>query len=360
VAVAETSDRPGGSPPATHVSGLGAPVAKPELGRGERILPGVYRLRLPLPWPGVPHCNAWAVAADDGVVLFDTGMHQPGSLVQLERALAMCGLVIEDIRLVVCTHAHSDHYGQAATIVERAGCELWMHPNHEHMSHWATDPEAALELRLEVARQSGVPEEPLLRYAAERAKNHESGIAAAIEPDRPLLPGVVVHTDLGPWTVHETPGHAPSHVCLFQPERRLLISGDHLLGRISLFFDFGYSPDPVGEFVHSLDVVEALHARLCLPGHGRTFADVHAHIEGNRKLVAERLDQTLAALSEGEPLTAFEVVPRIHGSELSPLNAQWLLTETLSFLLHLQVTGRARRIPGEPERWTAVDVDPSA
>ncbi len=285
-------------------------------------------------------------------MLFDTGMHQPDSIVQLERALAMCDLTIDDVRLVVCTHAHSDHYGQAATIVERAGCELWMHPDHAHMSQWAADPQAALARRLEVARQSGVPEEPLRRYAEQRAKNSESGIAAAIEPDRALLPGVMVHTDLGPWSVHETPGHAPSHVCLFQPERRLLISGDHLLGRISLFFDFGYSPDPVGEFIHSLGVVERLGARLCLPGHGRTFADVHAHIEGNRELVAERLRQTLSAIGEDEPLTAFEVVPRIHG-DLSPLNAQWLLTETLAFLAHLEATGAARRLPGEPERWTA-------
>jgi glyoxylase-like metal-dependent hydrolase (beta-lactamase superfamily II) len=323
---------------------------KRELGRGERVLPGVFRLRLPLPWPGVPHCNAWAVAAGDGVVLFDTGMHQPESMVQLERALAMCGLGVEDVRLVVCTHAHSDHYGQAATIVERAGCELWMHPNHEHMLRWAKDPEGALARRLEIARQSGVPEEPLRRYAEERAKNRESGIAAAIEPDRDLLPGVLVHTDLGPWSVHETPGHAPSHVCLFQAERRLLISGDHLLGRISLFFDYGYSPDPVGEFLNSLDVVEGLHARLCLPGHGRTFADVHAHIQGNRKLVSELLARVLVVLDEGEPPTAFEVVPRLHG-ELSPLNAQWLLTETLAFLTHLEADGVVRRIPGEPERW---------
>jgi glyoxylase-like metal-dependent hydrolase (beta-lactamase superfamily II) len=358
VAVAASSQRSGESSHETdsgQVAALGAPPAKGELGRGERVLAGVYRLRLPLPWPGVPHCNAWAVAAGDGVVLFDTGMHQPGSVVQLERALGMCGLAIEDVRLVVCTHAHSDHYGQAATIVQRAGCELWMHPNHEHMSHWAADPDAALQRRLEIARQSGVPEEPLRRYAAARAKNLDSGIAAPIEPDRPLLPGVLVHTDLGPWSVHETPGHAPSHVCLFQSERRLLISGDHLLGRISLFFDYGYSPDPVGEFVRSLEVVEELHARLCLPGHGRTFADVHAHIEGNRKLVSERLAQTEAALAEGGPLTAFEVLPRIHGDELSPLNAQWLLTETLSFLTHLAVVGRARRIPGEPERWTAAE-----
>ena len=348
------------------------PARKRELGRGERVLPGVFRLRLPLPWPGVPHGNAWAVAAGDGIVLFDTGMHEPGSIAQLERALAMCGLSIEDVRLVVCTHAHSDHYGQAATIVRRAGCELWMHPKYEHMSVGARDPEATLERRIEVARQSGVPEEPLRRFAAER-KDHESGISAVIPPDRELLPGVVVHTDLGPWTVYETPGHAPSHVCLFQPERRLLISGDHLLGRISLFFDYGYSPDPVGEFLSSLDVVQRLGARLCLPGHGRTFTDVRAHIDGNRELVAERLRKTLGAIAE-EPLTAFETVQRIYDSGMPVHSAPWLLTETLAMLTHLEALGQARRIPphagvhpeehtlkgagkqaGDPERWSATE-----
>ena len=331
---------------------------KRELGRGERTLPGVYRLRLPLPWPGVPHGNAWAVKAGDGVVLFDTGMHEPGSMAQLERALAMCGLAVEDIRLVVCTHAHSDHYGQAATIVKRTGCELWMHPKYEHMSAMAEDPDAVLERRIEVARQSGVPEEPLRRFAAER-KGHESGIAAVIEPDRALLPGVIVQTDLGPWTVHETPGHAPSHVCLFQPERRLLISGDHLLGRISLFFDLGYSPDPVGEFLGSLDTVERLGARLCLPGHGRTFTDVRAHIVGNRELVGERLGKALRAIAS-EPLTVFETVPRIYDEGIPPNGAPWLLSEALAMLIHLESLGQAKRSGGEPQRWSATELGRAA
>jgi glyoxylase-like metal-dependent hydrolase (beta-lactamase superfamily II) len=271
----------------------------------------------------------------------------------LERALGMCGLNIESIRLVVCTHAHSDHYGQAATIVERTGCELWMHPKYEHMSAGVRDPEATLERRVEVARQSGVPEEPLRRFAAER-KGHESGIAAVIAPDRELLPGVAVNTDLGPWTVHETPGHAPSHVCLFQPERRLLISGDHLLGRISLFFDLGYSPDPVGEFLTSLGVVERLGARLCLAGHGRTFTDVRAHIDGNRALVAERLTKALAAIAL-EPLTAFETVPRIYDGGLPANAAPWLLTEALAMITHLEALGQAERLEGEPQRWIATE-----
>jgi glyoxylase-like metal-dependent hydrolase (beta-lactamase superfamily II) len=326
-------------------------ISRRELGRGERVLPGVFRLRLPLPWPGVPHCNAWAVAAGDGFVLFDTGMHQPDSLTNLERALAMCKLRLDDARLVVCTHAHSDHCGQAATIVERAGCEVWMHPNHEHLTQMVEDPDAAFDRRLEIARQSGVPEAPLRRFASERG-SQGSGIAGVIEPDRDLLSGVAIPTDLGEWIAYETPGHAPSHVCLFQPERRLLISGDHLLGRISLYFDYGYSPDPVGEFLSSLDVVERLGARLCLPGHGRTFTDVHAHIQGNRTLVDERLTRVHEIVGR-DALSAFEVVPHVYGDSLSRENAHWLLSKILCYLTHLEAIGKARRIPGEPERWTA-------
>ena len=344
---------------ATTERGSSAPppqaAIRRELGRGERVYPGVFRLRLPLPWPGVPHCNAWAVRAGAGFVLFDTGMHQPpDSLAQLERALEMCDLRLEQVRLVVCTHAHSDHYGQAAAIVQRTGCELWMHPNHLHMRRMAEDPEAVLAQRLEIARQSGVPQQPLREYAAARGAR-QAGVSGVIEPDRELLPGVGIVTELGEWTVHETPGHAPSHVCLFQPEHRLLISGDHLLGRISLYFDFGYTPDPVGEFLDSLERVQRLGARLCLPGHGRPFADVHAHIRGNRELVHQRLASVREALAAG-PLTAFEIVPHVYGESLSPQNTHWLLSKTLAYLTHLQATGQARRIAGEggePERWAA-------
>jgi glyoxylase-like metal-dependent hydrolase (beta-lactamase superfamily II) len=157
--------------------------------RTERILPGIWRLRLPLPWPGVPHGNAWALSAGDGIVLFDTGMGGKGRLRQLDLALAQAGFGVEDIRLLVCTHSHTDHYGLAAPIVEAAGCELWMHPAWEHVRLLADDPAVALERRLEVARQSGVPAAALERYRESRSGDEETGIDAIRVPDRDLLPG---------------------------------------------------------------------------------------------------------------------------------------------------------------------------
>jgi hypothetical protein len=68
--------------------------------------------------------------------------------------------------------------------------------------------------------------------------------------------------------------------------------------------------------------------------------------------VAERLEKVQVALAEG-PLTAFELVSRVHGTDLTPMTANWWLAETLSYLVHLERTGRVRRIADEPERWVA-------
>ena len=325
---------------------------RPEAPRGEKVLPGIWRLRLALPWPGVPHGNVWAVAADGGIVLFDTGIGGKGRLRQLDLALGQVGFGVEDIGLLVCTHSHTDHYGLAAPIVESAGCELWMHPAWEHVRLLADDPAAALEHRIEVARQSGVPPEALERYRESRSGDAETGVDAIIEPHRDLLPGVQVETDLGAWQVYETPGHAPSHVVLHQPERRLMISGDHLLGRTVLFFDHGHSPDPVGEFLRGLDEIEPLEVDLVLPGHGRPFRDPEAKIAEARRQVGELIGKVRASLAEGEK-TGFEIVGEIVGAENvnTPVSA-WVLQIVLSCLDHLAILGEVEAVEGtDPQRW---------
>lgn len=327
-------------------------VVKP---RTERIQPGVWRLKLPCPWPGVPHGNAWAAQHGSKLVLFDTGVGGPGRLRMLDIALAQSGFGIEDIELVVCTHAHSDHYGLAASICEATGCELWMHPNWEHIRLQADDPEAALERRLEVGRMSGVPIRALDRYKQERTDKSEDEIDAIRAPDRELVPGVEVETDIGTWQVYETPGHAPSHVCLHQPERKLLISGDHLLGRTVVFFDYGHTPDPFGEYLHSLEVVEPLEVDLCLPGHGKPFRDPEAKIADVRRYADGLLDQVRDALAGGAEPTAFEVVEGIVGREnLREGNGGFILQIVLACLDHLAVLGEARPVPdSDPQRWRA-------
>ncbi len=330
---------------------MAGPRRRRELGRADRVMAGVWRLRLPLPWPGVPHVNAFAIAAGSGVVLVDTGLSEPGALTELERALGQAGLRLEHVRLLACTHAHADHYGLAGPIVAAAGCELWMHPNHGHTTRAAKHQDRALERRIEVARHSGVPAAALERYQSER-QGRGMGIAEVVAPDRDLTSGVEIDTDLGRWVVHESPGHAPSHVVFHQPDRGLLLSGDHLLGRVSIYFDYGHTSDPAAEFLSSLDTVEDLRADLCLAGHGRPFRDVAAKIHANRDQVARDLEVLAAALGGG-PRTPYELVPALVGTDrLSPMLVSWGLSQVLSYLQHMERRGAARELPDEePARW---------
>ena len=303
----------------------------------------------------MPHVNAYAIAAGSGVVLFDTGMHEPGSFAQLERALAQAGLGIEHIRLVVCTHAHSDHYGQAASICERGRLRALdasrprAHDQAGRRSRGgarAADRGRAPERRADGCARALPRGEPGPRAWHRRASSCPTASSSRESRSTP--------TSAAGRSI-ETPGHAPSHVVLHQPERRLLISGDHVLGRPSLFFDFGYTPDPVGEYLTSLEKVRALDVDLILAGHGRPARDLESHIDAHLDLVDGALDRIRAALAD-EPRTAFEIAGAGIGLERVPRAAMsWAMSLTLSYLRRMEVTGQVERVEGsDPERWRLV------
>lgn len=312
----------------------------------------MWRLRLPLPWPGVPHGNAWAVAADGGVVLFDTGRGDPGRLRELDRALADAGFGIEDIRLVVCTHAHADHYGLSAEIAAAAGCEVWIHPAWDHIREQADEPMAAYERRAARARENGVPETVIERHRAAVEADPRNGFGPLRPPDRELRTGVEVETDVGTWRALETPGHSPSHVILHEPESGLAVTGDHLLGRIVLHFDHGYSPDPVAEYLTSLTAIEGLGLELCLAGHGRTFRDPVGKIEGTREVIAATR-RSIAELLAERPRTAFELLREVRGPEFAAHPATcYEISLFLAFLDTMAATGDAAPVAGDGlRRW---------
>ena len=123
------------------------------------------------------------------------------------------------------------------------------------------------------------------------------------------------------------------------------------MGRVSQYFDVGYTPDPVGEFLRSLDTVDALDARLALAGHARPFTDVPGHIEANRRLVEERLASVRTALSG--PKTAYEIAREVYGEQFDESMAAWLLTLTRAWLVHLEARGEAEPDDQPVERWRA-------
>ena len=263
------------------------PTRKRELGRGERVLPGVWRLRLPLPWPGVPHCNAWAVAAGDGIVLV-RHRHARARVVRAPRARARPGEPAGRQRQAARLHARPRRPLRAGGDDHRAdGVRAVDAPQPRAHDQGGAGPRG----RAGAPRRDRAHERRARDAAAglrrSRARARASASPGSSTPIATCSPASRSRPTSAPGRSSRRRATRRRTSACYQPDRRLLISGDHLLGRVSLYFDYGYTPDPVGEFLESLNKVEDLDMRLCLAGHARPFTDVagahHRQPRGRRR-----------------------------------------------------------------------------
>jgi glyoxylase-like metal-dependent hydrolase (beta-lactamase superfamily II) len=311
--------------------------------RARPVAPGLWRLRLPSAYWHIDHSNAYAIEGTDGLTLVDCGSGgDPSTHEALSGALAEAGHAVEDVCQLIITHHHSDHVGAAAWVVERSGCAVALHPATGHFTEARSDPERIAELRLRRAQRGGVPEPLLDAYAT--VAEEQQAIDGAVTGGVPALDGTVFATGLGPAHVIETPGHAPSHIGLHLPEQRALISADLIFAGFAPYYDYGYTPDPVGEFLSSLDRVAALDIDVAMPGHGRPMdRDELTHaLVTHRAGVHERLAAVRAALGDA-PRTAYEVLATAFPADAGIERGAWRFVEVLGYLLHLEVLGEVSR-----------------
>jgi glyoxylase-like metal-dependent hydrolase (beta-lactamase superfamily II) len=290
------------------------------------IEPGVRRLTLPLP-TGPRHVHCYLVEGDTGSVLVDTGLGVADDP-PWDRAGRLSAIAI--------THFHPDHVGGAERAAARTGAAVHQGVlDYEQCERvWGTDdwPDriAAWFVR------NGVPQ-PVANELIEQGHAYAPFIRYAREPNR-LREGDRVDG----WEVIELPGHADGHVGLIRDG--VLVAGDHLLPRITPAVGLypESRPDPLGDYLASLERTAGLGLRLALPGHGEPIRDPAGRA---REIVAHhaaRLDETEAAL-DAEPRSGFEISLTVFGSDLSPTQRRFAVAETLSHLERLVASGRGAR-----------------
>ncbi|MBW3593996.1 MAG: MBL fold metallo-hydrolase [Actinobacteria bacterium] len=309
--------------------------------------PGVFRLVLPLPFPGLDRVNAYLLAGGIDTTLVDCGIYYPDEeddhgWADVEAAIGACGMAVTDIKRLIVTHSHIDHYGMAATFVERAGCDLWMHDAVDDDLAAYRDPEGTRSRLRELFREHGVePEEvdELVRF-----EDWRGFVSGLVEPDVKVSGSEEVEIGPRTWQFVYTPGHSRSHICLASLGDGLLISGDHLLPTITPHIDYrrGAEDDPLGDFLKSLDVVEKLDPRLVLPGHGRPFEEGAERA----RIVARHHDRRLGAILQivrHEPHTADEITDQIFGTTLLNFERRLALGEALAHIRYLARRGEIVR-----------------
>jgi glyoxylase-like metal-dependent hydrolase (beta-lactamase superfamily II) len=307
--------------------------------RAYPVADGIWRLRLPMPYAGIGHVNAYLLG---GRVLVDCGGggHE-SAYAALCAGLAEAGSAPEAITDLVVTHYHSDHMGCAARLAADTGCTVWAHPASEHFLGPHADPARYRAIREAAARQAGIAPGGLWEDFTD-VREETDGIDGPVVADRVLTAGTVVPTPLGGWDVRETPGHAPSQVCLFQPERRILIAADLVGPVFAPYFDLGHTPDPVAEHLASLHVAAGLGATLALPGHGRPLEGLPELFAENLAGMEQRFAAVRAALAGG-PRTVAELLGDVFPDLTDRADRVWRVVELTGYLEHLVLAGELTR-----------------
>jgi glyoxylase-like metal-dependent hydrolase (beta-lactamase superfamily II) len=314
-----------------------------------QVAPGVHRISVPLPFPP-GEVAAWVIEGDEGHTLVDTGIDTPPARGALRAAAAEVGVTPESLAYVVLTHAHPDHYGLAGPVREWSGARVAIHEEEEKLARRFVDrwPEDRAHVA-EVFAEIGVPAAVVPGFL--RASDLIHSFYQRFHPD------IVLSGERGPlpggggWEWIHTPGHSPGHVTVYHPDRRILITGDHVLPRISpnIGADL-YASEPLSDYLASLAALRELPVDLVLPSHGEPFGDLASRIDAIAAHHEQRNEQILALLAGG-PHTAFAVARGVFG-DLPPDNLLHAVREARAHLAYLERHGRVRREhDGALETW---------
>jgi glyoxylase-like metal-dependent hydrolase (beta-lactamase superfamily II) len=358
------------------------------------VAPNVLRMQLPIYMPGLGHVNMYGLVDDRGLAVVDPGLPGPSSWRAIKARLKTAGFKLKDIHTVIVTHSHPDHFGGAGRIAQTTGAEIITHAafmtwslsrkDRRVIEHMTSEDAAALERQAaKVVAELDLPPgviETALDEAERRndplrsdeddtertrtsvpwggdtpwggSKHPEPGfkhelkiralrlLFAPPDPTKRVRHADRIQLAGREWRALHTPGHTLDHLCLYDPEHGLVLSGDHILPSITPHISgVGNGGDALRSYLATLDLVAHLdNVKLGLPAHGHPFDDVPGRVDAIKRHHEERMEQIRAVSLAIGPATvqslSHELFPARHWGVMAE-------SETFAHLEHLRLEGQA-------------------
>jgi glyoxylase-like metal-dependent hydrolase (beta-lactamase superfamily II) len=317
------------------------------------ITPGIHWIKLPISMEDstLDGINVYLVKGDNGYLLVDTGWNTDESFSTLHNYLVKIGVSFEDIKQILVTHIHPDHYGMAGRLRKLSGATIAMHHTEkDFIEPRYVSMEALLQQTDRLLVANGVPEREMAELR-DATVGLEQFIVPAM-PDILLHDGDTITTGMFTFRVVWTPGHSTGHVCLYEPEKKIFVSGDHILPKITP--NISVNPqsieNPLGRYIQSLSELKKLDVVLALPGHDQPFNNFRARIDEITRHHAHRNLEILEKILF-RAKTAYGIAKEINWADnsswqdLPPFHQRMAIFETMAHLEMMAADSRIDKMP---------------
>ncbi len=327
----------------------------PAPGELRLVAPGIYWLRMPLPFR-LDHINLWLLEDGDGWTLIDTGIARDEVRDAWETVIARDFTAARPLKRILVSHFHPDHLGLAGWLTERFDVPLWM-----TAAEWAAssirnqdNQERLFDPYWRFYARAGFPDS-----FADAVRGRMGHYAKIVTPPplefRRMKDGEEITIGGRSWRVIVGRGHSPEHACLFCEQLQVLIAGDQVLPKISPNVSVWPNQPEADPLAHYLDSLAAFRplpaATLVLPSHNLPFTGLHARLDQLADHHHDRLGETLAACAESR--TGIEVQEQLFQRKLDGHEIFFAIGETLAHLHFLIGSGQIERVrkDGEADRF---------
>jgi glyoxylase-like metal-dependent hydrolase (beta-lactamase superfamily II) len=304
----------------------------------EEIWPNLYKIEIPLPKSPLKALNSYVIRSAGGNLIIDTGWNQEECLVAMEAGLRELGVDIRKTDFYI-THLHADHFGLLSNLVTDTSKIYFNQPDADRFRagfRW--------DDFVNFARLNGYPENELqaIRQSHPGLKfRAKEGLVFHI-----LKEGDTISIGEYVFKCIATPGHTSGHMCLYEPNKKIFVAGDHILNDITPNIQLWSDEwNPLEEYLAALDKVYELNIELVLPGHRGIFKNCKERIQELKHHHQKRLDEIISILGKGSK-NAFEVASQMSWDiicdswDLFPVSQKWFATgEAIAHLQYLKEKG---------------------
>ena len=311
----------------------------------EEVIENTYRIELPLPDSPLKFVNSYVIKATDRNLIVDTGVNREKCNKVMREGLKQVGVDLRRTDFFI-THLHLDHIGLVSNLTTEKSTIYFNQPDTDriesikHSTLWSD--------MIRFSRMNGYPKIELgkiLRDHWAYRNEFKGDLPFRIVEDKDVI-------CVGDYLFNciQTPGHSKGHMCLYEPEKKILFSGDHLLNDVTSGVQLSSGEgNPLKEYLSSLDKIYELEIDLVLPGHRGIFGNCRGRIEELKDHHQKRIREIISILEKGRQ-NAYQVASQMSWDivcdswDSFPGLQKWFAVgETMAHMRYLEEKGMVQK-----------------